>query len=388
MSPFVPTASDYWMLYVTLLFEGIVTAYAIYSFVYVYRNSKFKWVQFMLFLCVLENPATMLWATSMYLEVTPWHETHQWAEAFFIGATVFLFYVPSNVMYWLFGWKYWVIAIEVPALVNEQSEEIDPNKPVERKKRFWTERRYNILNWFGILVNFGFCAWLAWVRGKRDFMMCVNGGAPASLLWAVLYVYFSCTGLLLISAGFLGDALRRLKKQFNKDKRLALNYGTMTLHVSALFLHTVFMLYNQYMTFYTFMHKQSNRNKMNVSRILLHVSNSISQAIVIYLFVQFACPVSLKKQTRDSDYEEELDRVRDPNLDMVYYVKNMPKMRRNVEEDYDLEHDKSFTERMFTEVDAIEADARIDGFTDRMTEKWGEEETQLRLAIYISFVKD
>jgi hypothetical protein len=37
---------------------------------------------------------------------------------------------------------------------------------------------------------------------------------------------------------------------------------------------------------------------------------------------------------------------------------------------------------------AIQDDAKIDGFTDRMTTKWGEEETQLRLAIYISFVKE
>jgi hypothetical protein len=262
------------------------------------------------------------------MEVQPWHYTHQWGSAMFVGISIILFYLPSNILYWLFGWKYWVISLEVPALVNEQSEDIDPTKPVERKERFWTEKKYNMLNWFGILVNVGFCVWLGWVRGKRDYMM-LEPKTPRSLLWAVLYVYLSCTGLLIISAIFLGDALRRLKKQFNKDKRLAMNYRTMTLHVSALFIHTIFMLYNQYITFYTFMHPQMNRKKINASRIILYCSNAVSQAIVIYLFVQFACPVSLKKEVQeesDSDYEEEFDRARDPNLDMMYYVKNMPKM--------------------------------------------------------------
>jgi uncharacterized radical SAM superfamily protein len=38
--------------------------------------------------------------------------------------------------------------------------------------------------------------------------------------------------------------------------------------------------------------------------------------------------------------------------------------------------------------DDLMQDNKIDGFTDRMTTKWGEEETKLRLAIYVSFVKE
>jgi hypothetical protein len=115
-------------------------------------------------------------------------------------------------MYWLFGFKYWVIAIEIPALVNEQEEKFDETKVVERKKRFWTEKRYNILNWIGITVNFFFCCWMAYIRAKRDYMMLEPGGAPLPLLYAVLYVYLTLSFLLVVSAIFLGDALRRLKK--------------------------------------------------------------------------------------------------------------------------------------------------------------------------------
>jgi hypothetical protein len=61
----------------------------------------------------------MCHAASLYYEVTPWHETHQWGSAILIAVGLFMFYWPSNLMYWLFGFKYWVIAIEIPALVNE-----------------------------------------------------------------------------------------------------------------------------------------------------------------------------------------------------------------------------------------------------------------------------
>lgn len=43
---------------------------------------------------------------------------------------------------------------------------------------------------------------------------------------------------------------------------------------------------------------------------------------------------------------------------------------------------------MLEERDYLGEDAKIDGFTGRLTKKWGREESQLRTAIYISFVKD
>lgn len=38
------------------------------------------------------------------------------------------------------------------------------------------------------------------------------------------------------------------------------------------------------------------------------------------------------------------------------------------------------------EIEALDNDAKIDSFADQMTLRWGEEETHLRMAIYISFV--
>ena len=56
----------------------------------------------------------MALAVAVFLEVMPWHKTHEEKEKIFISVTIFFFYFICNWMYWLFGFKYWVISIEIP----------------------------------------------------------------------------------------------------------------------------------------------------------------------------------------------------------------------------------------------------------------------------------
>lgn len=101
------------------------------------------------------------------------------------------------------------------------------------------------------------------------------------MIWFVIV-----TVLLVFSAGFLADALRRLKQSFSKSSKLVVNQKTMCLHVTALFLHTIVIVIVQYITVYTFIHPSDKDDViLNYSRIVLFGSQSISQAIVIYLFV-------------------------------------------------------------------------------------------------------
>ena len=84
--------------------------------------------------------------------------------------------------------------------------------------------------------------------------------------------------------------------------------------------------------------------------MVLFTSQSVSQVIVIYLFVQFSKPVSLAKDVKDeNESDEEYEEIsnRDPNLDMMYYVKNMPKMQRIQNVDYDLDKNKGALEYLF-----------------------------------------
>ena len=56
--------------------------------------------------------------------------------------------------------------------------------------------------------------------------------------YTVIALYCVVTGLLIASAIFLADALRRLKQSFSQDNRLVVNYKTMSMHVIALFFYT------------------------------------------------------------------------------------------------------------------------------------------------------
>jgi len=82
----------------------------------------------------------------------------------------------------LFGFKYWVIGKEVPDMLNEEQEEqtkeFDPTKPVERKKRFWTEKRYNTFNIIGLSINLLACTVLGCMRSKANYEKYKTGKVP------------------------------------------------------------------------------------------------------------------------------------------------------------------------------------------------------------------
>lgn len=109
-------------------------------------------------------------------------------------------------------------------------------------KRFWTETKYSFINWTGIIANLSVCVWLGWKRGELDYMSIQPGGAPRQLSMTVLYLEMGVSALLLISAFFLADALRRLRNEYKADKRLDVNRNIMCLHVIALFNHTFILV--------------------------------------------------------------------------------------------------------------------------------------------------
>ena len=50
---------------------------------------------------------------------------------------------------------------------------------------------------------------------------------------------YGTIGLIMISTGFLADALRRFKKQITKQKNLKLNSGLMKVHITVVTLQVV-----------------------------------------------------------------------------------------------------------------------------------------------------
>ena len=86
-------------------------------------------------------------------------------------------------------------------------------------------------------------------------------------------------------------------------------------------------------------------------------------------------------------------------MDMIYYVKQMPKMKRMRDVDYNVDQSKGAIEYLFEDegMDGsfvqrpnyeTEEDNQIEDFSNDLAKTWGRAESQLRTAIYVSFVKD
>ena len=159
MGDTTPNSYDKVSLWVTLPMMAIMTVYSTYWLIQVLKNSTFRWVQFMLFLCVVQNLNSFWEGVLYYTEVSPWHASHPRAQSIMYSITVFLFYFLSNLIYWLFGFKYWVISIEVPKAFNKSEK--SSNLRI-------SQNTYNIVKWAGIGFNFVLCFFVAFYRSKES----------------------------------------------------------------------------------------------------------------------------------------------------------------------------------------------------------------------------
>ena len=104
------------------------------------KKKGFDWVYFIYVLCIMQNYVTLCMGFGDWLEQSQWHqptpspENHPNFVAAWISSFVGLFFFFTIVIYWLFGFKYWVIAIEVPRFINGEL-------PPENQ-----ERKYKIYN--------------------------------------------------------------------------------------------------------------------------------------------------------------------------------------------------------------------------------------------------
>ena len=69
-------------------------------------------------LCVVQNFVTLFLSMSDYLEESEIYQKKTTLVAWLVAIAVFLWFFMSIMIYWLFGFKYWVISIEVPRYLN------------------------------------------------------------------------------------------------------------------------------------------------------------------------------------------------------------------------------------------------------------------------------
>lgn len=74
-----------------------------------------------------------------------------------LGIAVFLFFLMTILIYWIFGFKYWVISNEVPRFLDNSEE----------YKRKCSETTYSIINFFAFGVIFLTCGFAGYFRGVQ-----------------------------------------------------------------------------------------------------------------------------------------------------------------------------------------------------------------------------
>lgn len=110
---------------------------------------------------------------------------------------------------------------------DDQSE-----KELERQsigQKFWTEERFNCINKVGLIVNILVCLCLGTLYGAARVQSYRNVQVEPWLITCLIVAAAIQTFLLLLSAVFLGVALKGLSKEFTDGQRLEINRGMMCL---------------------------------------------------------------------------------------------------------------------------------------------------------------
>lgn len=107
----------------------------------------------MFFLCIVQDLATSQFELTQYLEASKqFHLNHVQSVAWGVATSIFFFFYMNNLIYWLYGFKYWVISIEVPGAYTK------------RDRCKLPETSYKLISWTGVVVNFALCFAIAYQR--------------------------------------------------------------------------------------------------------------------------------------------------------------------------------------------------------------------------------
>lgn len=125
-----------------------------------------------------------------------------------------------------------------------------------------------------------------------------------------LYIWVAV--LLIFTAIFLGDALRRLRAQIVVNDNMEIAQQTMRLHVFVMFFHTsMFTICNTTLVTSLFFPDGSTPAIWNLTKILMFLAQSISQLIIMFLIEKLSKPMVLKKEVTATKFESELTETAD-----------------------------------------------------------------------------
>lgn len=201
---------------VSVITSALLILFLLGAIVKVLIGSKFTFLIIMISLLLYSNVAFLVY---IILQQVCWNQTYverniEIAMWFTITTSDGTF----NLMHWLFCFKYWVVSVEIPKLLNGNSVSKNQN-----------ENRYKAILY---LVAFGNVISVLWLNFS-DFSYDGNASIYNQIS------YFSVYGFELLSAMFLLAALFKIRKVVNKLVGMELNEMTMSLHLCSFLLYVV-----------------------------------------------------------------------------------------------------------------------------------------------------
>lgn len=192
------------------------------------------------------------------------------------------FYFCNTLVWWLYGFKQWVISIEVPRQLKGEG---DNSFHVNQKT-------YNIIKWIGIVINATVCIPLGIFRYIVIIELAnkVDDSQVNNKLNKDLHIEFiltiSSVVLAIIAGLFLADALRRMQNSFKENH-------TFSTHKPAMFLHMIAVVVCQaaLVVLLILINIEIKNSKAtlgpDILKFLLCLTLCVSQLIFVYLLIQF-----------------------------------------------------------------------------------------------------
>ena len=203
------------------------------------QKKSFSYIVTLICCFIVSDISVSFLSVAFYLEQRDQSTEERLSLSLIIGIATFLFNIGNLTMHWLFSFKYWVIAREVPKLFDGQNIS-------------YNEKTYKVVKWIGLIFNILVCLVLGYFRGKLTYQTS-GGKASGPTTTSLVQIFYQTVTLLeLVSAIFLADALRRIMRHLKENPYLQANEKIMWLHIIMLVVHVVVFSVCDYFIFRAF----------------------------------------------------------------------------------------------------------------------------------------
>ena len=194
-----------------------------------------------------------------------------------------------------------------------------------------------------------------------------------SLVVSITIVYCLMAIACLTSATFLGCALKNLSKIIKKSDTFEVALKTMNLHIFMMVFHAFFFMMEIVSLCMTFI-KPSKISVLliNANRILLFITQSISQLIVMYLIWKLhskdGSPIIVKRESESDDGDANPMPIPQSDMNMIHFMKGRKLTMRRSNEHSEGDYGRQRTLTVSTDSDNGSIDSEL---YDRMEHKKG-----------------